>query len=108
MKPKFFYLNNFISFALGIIFFMLLINKDFFNQNPIKLYLFSYECLLNVFFLVSKKTILTILLIIPMLTFIFLIISLKTNNKIIKILTCIFLFLFNLNQYLILENLIYI
>ena len=102
MKNKALHLINIFSFVLGILFFIFL---EFNKQNPIKLYSFSYVCLLNIFGLVIRRPISIIFLVIPILTIIFLIISFKTKNKIIKILTFIFLFLFNLNQYLILENL---
>ncbi len=104
MKKINIHLIKILSFIIGIIVFLFLCSNNFSNQNPIKLYLLSYQCMLTAFCLVIRNPLSLIFLIVPLITIILEILSLRKNKPLFNILTCLFFFLFNLNQYFLLVN----
>ena len=97
-----------LSFVFGIVIFLILSKIQFKTDNPLINYLFSFRYLIMALYLIQRNIISLIFFVIPIITVFLEILCVKSNKKSISILSCIFLCLFNLNQYLVFINIMYI
>ena len=97
-----------LSFVFGIVIFLILSKIQFKTDNPLINYLFSFRYLIMALYLIQRNIISLIFFVIPIITVFLEILCVKSNKKSISILSCIFLCLFNLNQYFVFINIMYI
>ena len=107
MKRKVF-IYKLLSFVSGIVIFLILSKIEFKTDNPLINYFFSFRCLLMALYLIQRNLFSSIFFIIPIIIVFLEILCIKSNKTSLSILSCIFLCLFNLNQYFVFINIMYI
>ena len=98
------FLWKLLSFFLGIIFFCIFCKLQYEATNPLMNYLFSFKCLFFAISFIFHNPSVLIFFLIPLITVILEIFSIKSNSKVVFVSLCVFLCLFNLNQYFIYIN----